>query len=273
MDLGFRGEVAEFYHRYRHGYPAAVIDALADAFGLTARDVVIDLGCGTGQLTLPLARRVRAVVGVDPEPDMLARARRAAGEQDLANVTWVVGSDTDIPALGALLGDRQAGAVTIGQALHWMRPGELFRAARPLLRAGGGIAVVTNGTPLWLQETGWSRALRGFLEHWLDTELTFPCGTDPDSQRRYRDTLTAAGFDVVSTAIDYDAELSIEQVAGGVYSALPAGRLPAPDQRDDFAGQIRAALQPCERVTEHVRVATLLGRLRASGPVTHRSAG
>jgi hypothetical protein len=34
MELGFGGEVADLYHRYRHGYPGAVIDALAGAFGL-----------------------------------------------------------------------------------------------------------------------------------------------------------------------------------------------------------------------------------------------
>jgi SAM-dependent methyltransferase len=72
-DLGFGGEVAGFYHQYRRGYPSAVIDTLIDAFSLTSDDVVIDLGCGTGQLTLPIARRVRAVAGVDPEPDMLGR--------------------------------------------------------------------------------------------------------------------------------------------------------------------------------------------------------
>jgi len=71
MDLGFGGEVADLYHSYRHGYPSAAIDVLAEAFGLTAQDMVVDVGCGTGQLTLPIARRVRAVIGVDPEPDML----------------------------------------------------------------------------------------------------------------------------------------------------------------------------------------------------------
>jgi trans-aconitate methyltransferase len=148
MDLGFRGEVADFYHQYRRGYPPAVIDRLADIFTLTSDDIVIDLGCGTGQLTLPIAARVRAVAGVDPEPDMLARARRAATEQHLTNVTWLLGADTDTPALAALLGRQRAGAVTIGQALHWMRYRELFPGLAPLLRPGGGVAVVTNGTPL-----------------------------------------------------------------------------------------------------------------------------
>jgi trans-aconitate methyltransferase len=48
---------------------------LAETFGLNAQDMVVDLGCGTGQLTLPIAHRVRAVIGMDPEPDMLRRAR------------------------------------------------------------------------------------------------------------------------------------------------------------------------------------------------------
>jgi ubiquinone/menaquinone biosynthesis C-methylase UbiE len=48
-----------------------VIDMLAETFGLNAQDMVVDIGCGTGQLTLPIAHRVRAVFGMDPEPDML----------------------------------------------------------------------------------------------------------------------------------------------------------------------------------------------------------
>jgi len=184
-ELGFSGEVADFYHRYRRGYPDAVLDALAGAFGLNRQDVVVDLGCGTGQLTLPMARRVRAVVGVDPEPDMLRRARQAARDLAVPGVSWMLGADTDIPALRALLGDNSAAAVTVGQALHWMQHASLFRAVIPLLRAGGGIAVVTNGTP------------------WL----------------------------------------------------------PAPDQRGAFAEQVRTALAPHERFTEHMHVAILAGRI------------
>ena len=116
-ELGFGGEVADLYHKYRHGYPAAVIDILADAFGLSADDVVIDLGCGTGQLALPVAERVRAVVGIDPEADMLRRASKAAREADVVNVSWVLGADTDLPSLGRLLGGGSVAALTVGQAL------------------------------------------------------------------------------------------------------------------------------------------------------------
>jgi SAM-dependent methyltransferase len=266
MGRGFAGEVAEFYHRYRHGYPAAVLDALTKAFELTGEDVAVDLGCGTGQLTLPLAGRVRAVAGVDPEPDMLRRAGQAARDRGVTNVTWILGTDADLPAIGRLAGTAAVGLLTIGQALHWMSSAEVFRAAGPLLRPGGGVAVVTNGTPLWLQPDGWSRALREFLQRWLGETLSEACGTDEESQRRYRDELGQAGFEVTSTAVDYLAELSLDEVIGGVYSAFPVDRLPPPEQRPDFAAQVREALGPADRFAEQVHVAVLLGRKRKTSP-------
>ena len=261
-DLGFGGEVAGFYHRYRRGYPSAVIDTLTGAFGLTSDDVVVDLGCGTGQLALPIASRVRAVAGVDPEPDMLARARQAAAEQGVQNASWLLGADTDIPALAALLGSRRAGAVTIGQALHWMRYRELIPALVPLLRPGGGIAVITNGTPMWLQDSPWSRALRGFLEQWLGRPAASTCGTDDASQLRYRDAMTEAGLGVTETRYDYTDELDFDHLVGGVYSAI---RLPPPDQRTEFAAQIHAAVAPHAPFLEHVPVRMLFGRTGTPG--------
>lgn len=260
MDLGFGGEVADFYHQYRRGYPTAVTDTLVGTFGLTCDDIVIDLGCGTGQLALPIAGRVRAVAGVDPEPDMLACARRAAAEQHVTNVTWLLGADTDLPALAALLGGQRAGAVTIGQALHWMNYRELFAALGPLLRPGGGVAVITNGTPLWLQDSPWSQALRGFLEQWLGTTPTSACGTDEASQQRYREAMTAAGFDLTEASVEYTGELDLDRLVGSLYSALPVQRLPPPDQRAAFAGQIRRAMAPREHFTELIQVKMLLGQ-------------
>jgi SAM-dependent methyltransferase len=262
VDLGFRGEVADFYHRFRRGYPAAVVDELVRAFGLGVEDVVVDLGCGTGQLALPLAARVRAVVGVDPEPDMLLRARKEATERRIGNASWMIGADTDLPAIADLL-DRRAGAITIGQALHWMDADAVFRAGASAVRANGGVAVVTNGKPLWLQDTPWSQALRAFLETWLGKDASFPCGTDDISQRRYRDGMTAAGLHVHGTTVSYRDELTLETIVGGVYSALPVDRLPAPEQRTDFTERLRRALPPAETFSEHVQVHILVGVRRA----------
>jgi SAM-dependent methyltransferase len=261
VELGFGGEVADLYHSYRHGYPPSAVDVLVDAFGLSPEDLVVDLGCGTGQLAMAIAGRVRAVVGIDPEPDMLRRGRQAVRGAGASNVSWMLGSDADLPALSGLFGEGSIAAVTIGQALHWMRHEELFRSAGPLLRRGGGVAVVTNGTPLWLQDSPWSRGLREFLAGWLGTTPTSPCGTDEQSQHRYRAALTRAGFEVSSAAVDYVAELSFDQLVGGVYSALPVDRLPPPDQRPAFAEQLRTAIGQQDHFSEPVHVAILTGRM------------
>ena len=164
------------------------------------------------------------MAGVDPEPDMLARARQVAAEQGIRNVNWLLGADTDIPALAALLGCRRAGAVTIGQALHWMRYRELIPALVPLLRPGGGIAVITNGTPMWLQDSPWSQALRGFLEQWMGATLASTCGTDDASQERYRDSMTGAGLGVEKSATTTQtSSTSITSLAGSIPRCQPRG--------------------------------------------------
>ncbi|MEU9918693.1 methyltransferase domain-containing protein [Streptomyces sp. NPDC051001] len=224
-------------------------------------DVVLDVGCGTGQLALPFASRVRSVTGMDPETDMLRLARDAADTQGIRNATWMLGADTDVPAPRTLLGERSPAVTGIGQALHWMHE-DLFRAVTPLLRRGGGIAVISNGTPLWLQDSAWSHALRGCLEEWFGTTLEASCGTSSHDRLRYAQTLESAGFvDVRELAVEYSGELTFHQLFGGVCSAIPADQWPGPDDRAVFAERIRQALPTDERFTEHVRVTTLLGRV------------
>lgn len=259
MERGFSGETAAYYARYRRGYPPAAVDAIAEAFALDTGDLVVDLGCGTGQLSLPLAARVRAVVGMDPEPDMLMLARRAAIEGGVGNATWILGADTDVPALGRLFGERTVGAVTIALAIHWMDRERLFRAIRPLVRPGGGIAVVTNGTPLWRQDTDWSRTLADCLEQWTGKRPTGSCQTDEAGRRLNRDALMSAGYRVVESSVDYRADLTIDGIVGGIFSASSADRLPSPHRREEFAALVRDALGRHEPLTEHVRVSLQFG--------------
>ena len=167
--------------------------------------------------------------------------------------------------LGNLLGKECLSAVTIGQALHWMDHDTLFHALHPLLRTGGGVAVVTNGTPLWLQDSDWSRALRRHLELWLDSEVTATCGTDEDSRTRYAESLSAAGFTVNQTGFHYSDVLDLDRIIGGVYSALPVNLLPPLEQRSYFAKQVGRALEGHAPYNEQVDVTLLTGTRSAGG--------
>ena len=113
---------------------------------------------------------------------------------------------------------------------------------------------------MWLQDSSWSRALRGFLEEWSGTTLTATCGTDDASQQRYRDAMTGAGFDVTEITHSYTDELDLDHMVGGICSALGAQKLPPPGQRGDFAAGIGRAVAPHAPFIEQVPVRILAGR-------------
>jgi ubiquinone/menaquinone biosynthesis C-methylase UbiE len=259
----FGGDVAICYSKYRRGYDESVIDWLADALALDRDSIVVDLGCGTGQLAIPISARVRAVVGIDPEPEMLVRAAAEADRQGRTNVSWTLGSDRDLAALGALLGDRSIAALVIGNAIHLMDHEGMFKAIYSLIRPGGGVALLANSTPLWQQDSPCSRAVRAALERWFDTKLTSMCGTDHPSRRMYAAALRAAGYsDVTETVIrEYAEEMDLQWVIGHLYSAIPEDQLPGPDQRASFEQRIRAALGPTTTFTEYVVISALTGRV------------
>src|SRR2546428_12602066 len=100
-----------------------------------AGDLVVEVGCGTGRLTLPLAGMTRArVMGVDTEARMLDVAR---GKGVAGGAEWVRGRAYRLP-----VADRTARLVVMVIAVHLLRPrtrafGEAPRGARPSRPAGG----------------------------------------------------------------------------------------------------------------------------------------
>lgn len=67
-----------------------MIDRAIEMLELTPQDRVLDLFCGLGNFTLPLARRCREVVGVEGEAKLVERARANAAENRLGNVQFHV---------------------------------------------------------------------------------------------------------------------------------------------------------------------------------------
>ncbi|MEE3922047.1 SAM-dependent methyltransferase [Micromonospora sp. BRA006-A] len=242
MATGFGGEVATYYARHRRGYPPEVLDALAAVFRLGGDDTVVDLGCGTGPVEPPArragARGRRRGPGTGHVGDRPAY-RPGPGDRQrhvVARQRWRCARVVPAARQG------RVGALTVAVAIHFMDRDTLFEAARPLLRPGGGIAVVTNGEPLWTQDAEWSRALRGCLERMLGHPVTARCQTDEDGRRRNREALVRAGYRYEETSVRYDAPLTVDDMVGGVFSAMSAERLPTLQQRAALAADVRDAL-------------------------------
>ena len=67
-------------------------DLLFSKLILNENDSLLDLGCGEGSITLPIAKQVRKVTGVDSSTKMLELLNQRAQEQNIKNVDTILKS-------------------------------------------------------------------------------------------------------------------------------------------------------------------------------------
>jgi trans-aconitate methyltransferase len=96
---------------------------------------ILDLGCGTGQLTYQIAERGASVIGLDSAPAMIAQARM---NYPVLRFMLADGSDFTLP--------ERVDAVFSNAALHWMtKPAEVADCIRRALRPGGRFVAEFGG--------------------------------------------------------------------------------------------------------------------------------
>lgn len=128
---------ARAYATGRVAYPPELAGELARALELDGSGVLLDVGCGPGSLTLPLAPHVALAVGVDADADMLAEGARLAAAQQVPNVRWRHLRAEELPA--DLPRPR---LVTFAQSFHWMDRPRVAAIVRAHLAPGGRLVHV-----------------------------------------------------------------------------------------------------------------------------------
>lgn len=130
---------AEFYDRGRLPNAPGLADAFQKALGLDGRGRLLDVGCGPGTVTLPLAGHFQEVVGLDADEGMIQEAGRLAAERGVVNASWVRGRAEQLPAG---LGDFRL--VTFAASFHWMDRPLVAATVRGMLEPGGVVVHVDN---------------------------------------------------------------------------------------------------------------------------------
>ncbi len=121
-----------------HGYVARFGRDLLDVLRPQVGESILDLGCGTGDLTVQLAAVGSQVLGVDASPAMVDAARAKYPQQSFLQA--------DVRTLDQVLGQRRFDAVFSNAVLHWVRQPELAlgqMAAR--LKKGGRLVLEMGG--------------------------------------------------------------------------------------------------------------------------------
>jgi SAM-dependent methyltransferase len=135
--------VAAYHHR--PPYAAAVFPLLRDLVAGQPR-LVLELGCGTGDIARPLAGVVDFVDAVDCSAAMIERGQALPGGSQ-PNLRWILGYAEDVP-----LPHSGYGLVTAGESLHWMDWARLMARLRALLAPEAYLALISRvlaGTPRW----------------------------------------------------------------------------------------------------------------------------
>lgn len=133
-----------------------------------ADDVIVDVGCGTGTMALMLRQAAPAarILGLDPDPDVLAISRRNAADAGLA-VEW---SQCMGDALTDCLAPGTASKLTSSLVLHQC-PMSMKRAILAsmfsVLRSGGKLVATRSRSERPRARAGCSprRALRKWRSH------------------------------------------------------------------------------------------------------------
>lgn len=182
---GTFNRVADVYARHRPTYPPRMFDDLAELTGIRAGSRVLEIGCGPGQASLPLAERGYELVAVELGPRLaeLAAARLAAHPS-----ATVVVADFD-----HWTPDRAGFDVIFSStAFHWLDPATRYHRTADLLAPGGSLAVaatrhVMGGTERFFVDVQscYRRYYPGASEPPPPADQV-PHGTDPGAGGRYR---------------------------------------------------------------------------------------
>jgi ubiquinone/menaquinone biosynthesis C-methylase UbiE len=128
-------DVAAEYDRHRPAYPDELVDQACQATGIGSGAHVLEVGCGTGQLTRGLAARGLHVTALEPGENLMALARRnLAGA---GGVEFVTARFED-----ALLPRERFQAVFSASTFHWIDPKVSWQKAADVLVPGGTLALI-----------------------------------------------------------------------------------------------------------------------------------
>lgn len=130
-------EIGERYNRYRPGYPEAVFDDLLSISGVSSAQRLLELGCGTGQATQPLARRGFEILCIEPGPRLAELSRKNFAA--FPGVEVHCQTFEDWPCETAAFG-----LVFSAQAFHWLSPETRFAKCAEALHSGGSLAILGN---------------------------------------------------------------------------------------------------------------------------------
>ncbi|ESP05111.1 hypothetical protein LOTGIDRAFT_227806 [Lottia gigantea] len=137
---------AELYAKFRPKYDQDVFDAILNFCkkGKCEFEQAVDVGCGSGQSTVPLTKFFKRVLGSDISAKQIENAPRK-----IKNLEYHVGPAEDL----SFLSNSSTDLVTIAQAVHWFDTERFYSEVNRVLKPGGGLVVYAYGSEIMENKT------------------------------------------------------------------------------------------------------------------------
>lgn len=248
---------AAHYLAGRPAYAPRLIRQVAERCGLRNTDRVLDLGCGPGQLAVAFAPLVGAVVAMDPEPQMLAIAGKAAAEAGV-EITVVNGSSYDLaPSQG------QFRLVAIGRAFHWMDRVDTLQRLDAMIEADGAVALFGHRHPK-VPDNAWLDGYEALIDRYAADDRGLHRSPD---WIRHEAVLLDSPFNQLETiGVIERRQTAVETLVERALSMSTTSRGKIGDKADALAQAIR------ETMTVHARNGILIEVVQSNALLAWRSA-
>ncbi|MCK4869868.1 MAG: class I SAM-dependent methyltransferase [Gammaproteobacteria bacterium] len=225
---------AKYYSRYRPGYPEQLFEMLLEGCGLDGSGRLLDIGCGTGLLTIPLSKYFEQAIGIDLSKEMLEEGAIAANREGCDKVEWMEGN---AETLGDQFGKFKM--ITAGGSMHWMNTEVMLPWIYDHLIDGGYVVLIGERGGFWLGQEQWCKELARIIEKYtgkIFSECKKPL-------LLWQDMLASYPYrSIKSKLIDIKRAWNTEDIIGFLLSTSFCSEEVLDDRCEEFKQEVRDGL-------------------------------
>ena len=247
---GLFNRVAASYDEFRQGYPDEVVGSIFEVSGLSTGSAVLEVGCGTGQLTQSLATHGLALTAIDIGPSMISGARGRVG----GSVNFEIVSFEDFESR-----DGSFDLIVSATAFHWVDPEVQFTKSARLLRPGGWLAVLGTRE---VYDDPFGTVL---VDMWNVRNDDGGSGAEVSKPRpSLAERMSETGLFEAPHTMNHSQHLVVPvEVVFGVENTRATSLSWSASDQDEFAAEIRRHLQDHTEVTGTQQTSLTMARVRS----------
>lgn len=248
---------APYYARHALPYPEDFFRSLVRVSNLSNSSRALDLGAGTGQIGIPLARSVADVLSVDASEEMIQEGRRVAAAVGVKNIQFRASRSEDLVERTSSFD-----IATIAGSFFWMDRETVLTKLSQVLTPTGCVAIIDRERDGSEPRQWYAAMLSDIKKFWGGYFPAGPGAARPLLAVSDREVLRASKFsEITELRHYYEHHWNIEDLLGFLYSRSMAAPGTLGSRRDEFTTRVRRLLMsysPSGFFVERGHVRTLL---------------